>query len=139
MRPLQLVNPCDLIPGKLYLIREKRTEYAHLNSKGVFVKNDYPEHAYQCTMTHFVNVVAAGNKPYLNLCIQDAYWNYYEGDAVQRAYINHVLREITGDPDFIPGGDERPLQPHPCIRCAEGVRGTHVPPLGGVRDACPPD
>lgn len=111
MRPLQLVNPCDLIPGKLYLIREKRTEYGHLNSKGVFVKNDYPEHPYQCIMTHFVNVVAAGNNPHPNLCIQDTYWNYYECDAVQRAYINHVLREITGDPDFIPGEPMVPRTP----------------------------
>ena len=32
---------------------------------------------------------------------KDTYWNYYEADAVQRAYIDHVLREITGDPSFM--------------------------------------
>lgn len=101
MRPLQQVNPCDLIPGKMYLIREKRSQYAHLNSKGIFVKNDYPQHTYQCTMTYFENVVSTGNKPHPNLYLQDTYWNYYEADALERAYTNHVLREITGDPDFI--------------------------------------
>jgi len=101
MRPLQLVSPADLQPGKMYLIQEKRPEYAHLNCKGTFVKNQYPEHAYQCTMTHFANVVAAGNKPHLDLNLPDAYWNYYEADAVQRAYIDHMLREITGDTSFM--------------------------------------
>lgn len=101
MRPLQLVNPSDLIPGKVYLIREKRPKYAHMNSKGTFVKNVYPEHDYQCTMTHFVNVVSSRNKPHPNICLQDTYWNYYEADAVERVYINYVLRQITGDPDFI--------------------------------------
>jgi hypothetical protein len=130
MRPLELVNPSDLIPGKLYLIREKRTEYAHLNSKGVFVKNDYPEHAYQCTMTHFVNVVAAGNKPHPNLRIQDAYWNYYECDAVQRAYVNHVLRKITGDPDFISqGATSAPCNPSMHPLCGGGAGGHASPRL----------
>ena len=101
MRPLQLVSPADLQPGKTYLIQEKRPEFKHLNCKGTFVKNQYPDHAYQCTMTHFANVVAAGNNPHPNLNLQDAYWNYYEADAVQRAHIDHVLREITGDPSFM--------------------------------------
>jgi hypothetical protein len=101
MRPLQQVNPCDLIPGKMYLIREKRTQYAHLNSKGTFVKNVYPEHHYQCTMTYFTNVIVRDNKVSPDLTLQDTYWNYYEADALERSYINHVLREIIGDPDFI--------------------------------------
>jgi hypothetical protein len=101
MRPLQLVNPSDLKPGKVYLIQEKRPKYAHLNSKGTFVKNVYPEHDYQCTMTYFTNVVARYNKPSNDLTLQDTYWNYYEADALERTYINYVLREITGDPDFI--------------------------------------
>jgi hypothetical protein len=101
MRPLQLVSPANLQPGKTYLIQEKRPEFKHLNCKGTFVKNQYPEHAYQCTMTHFGNVVAAGNKPHLDLNLPDAYWNYYEADAVQRAYIDHMLREITGDTSFM--------------------------------------
>ncbi|MBM3429323.1 MAG: hypothetical protein FJX95_11135 [Bacteroidetes bacterium] len=101
MRPLQLVHAHDLQPGKTYLIQEKRPEYAHLNCKGTFVKNQYPEHAYQCTQTHFTHVVSTGNKPRPDLHLQDTYWNYYEADAVQRAYIDHVLREITGDPSFM--------------------------------------
>lgn len=101
MRPLQLVSPSNLESGKTYLIQEKRPEYAHLNCKGTFVKNEYPVHAYQCTMTHFINVVATGNKPYPNLRLQNTYWNYYEADAVQRAYVDHVLCEITGDPSFM--------------------------------------
>ena len=101
MRPLQLVNPSDLIPGKMYLIREKRPKYAHLNSKGTFVKNVYPEKVYHCTMTHFTNVVGSNNKPSKDLTLQDTYWNYYEADALKLAYINYLLREITGDPDFI--------------------------------------
>lgn len=101
MRPLQLVSPYNLESGKMYLIQEKRPEYAHLNCKGTFVKNDYPVDAYQCTMTHFTNVIATGNKPYPDLRLQDTYWNYYEADAVQRAQIDHVLREITGDPSFM--------------------------------------
>ena len=101
MRPLRLVPPTDLKPGKMYLIREKRTEYAHLNSKGVFVKNDYPSLPHQCTMSHFRNVEFSGNIQRNILRLQDVYWNYYEADAVERAYITEALRSITGDPDFI--------------------------------------
>lgn len=101
MRPLQLVCPSDLQPGKTYLIQEKRPEYAHLKCKGTFVKNKYPKHAYQCTRTYFTNVVTVGNKPYPDLHLHDKYWNYYKADAVERAYVDHVLREITGDPSFM--------------------------------------
>jgi hypothetical protein len=100
MRQLQLVSPVDLQPGKMYLIESTRPEYKHLNCKGTFVKNQYPEHAYQCTITHFTNVIVAGNKPYINVNLQNTYWNYYECNAVIRAYTNQVLREITGDPSF---------------------------------------
>lgn len=102
MRPLRLVSPKDLQPGKLYLIQEKRPEYAHLNSKGVFIKNDYPKSVHYCTMSHFTNVVITGNRTIQhNLTLQDTYWNYFEADAVERAYITQALRTITGDPDFM--------------------------------------
>ena len=102
MRPLRLVLPTNLQPGKMYLIREKRPEYAHLNSKGVFVKNDYPPSPYYCTMSHFTNVQSNNNADVsIDLRLQDVYWNYYEADAVERAYITEALRIITGDPDFI--------------------------------------
>lgn len=101
MRPLQLVNPVDLVPGRTYLIKEKRPEYAHLNCKGTFIKNKYPRSSYHCTITHFTNVIIRGNKKTPDIGLQDTYWNYYEADAVAIAYTNHVLREITGDPNFM--------------------------------------
>jgi len=101
MRPLQLVNPANLEPGKTYLIESKRPEYRHLNCKGNFIKNEYPIGFYGCTCTLFNNVVVSGNHPYMDLCLQDIYWNYYKADAVEQSYINYVLREITGDPSFI--------------------------------------
>lgn len=101
MRPLQLVDPRNLIPGKMYLIQEKRPEYSHLNSKGTFVKNDLPVFDYQCIMSHFTNVIACpNNQKFPDLRLPDTYWNYYEADAVERAFTTHVLRQITGDPDF---------------------------------------
>ena len=98
MRPLQLVNPLYLVPGKTYLIQEKRPEYAHQKFKGTFVKNHYTLH---CTITNFTNVICAGNQSSTDLRIPDIYWNYYEADAVAMAYTNHVLRQITGDPSFM--------------------------------------
>ena len=100
MRPLQLVHAADLQPGKPYLIQEKRPEYAHLKYKGTFVKNEYPIHQFQCTTTHFTNVFIVGNKKSTDLRLQNTYWNYYEADAIIRAYTNHILRDITGDPSF---------------------------------------
>ena len=100
MRPLKLVKPIDLIPGRIYLIREKRPEYAHQKFKGTFVKNDYPISEYHCTITHFTNVIITGNINGRDLGLQDTYWNYYEADAVAQAYTNYVLRYITGDPSF---------------------------------------
>ena len=100
MRPLRLVAPVDLMIGKTYLIQEKRPEFAHLNSKGVFVKNDYPSKPYYCTITHFTNVLDnSGMRS--DLTLPDFYWNYYEADAIERAYITQALRAITGDPDFM--------------------------------------
>lgn len=102
MRPLRIVDPKDLRPGKMYLIQEKRPEYAHLNSKGIFVKNNYPKSIHQCIISHFTNITIAGNMSIEHdLTLQDKYWNYYEADAVERSYITQALREITGDPDFI--------------------------------------
>ena len=73
IRPLKLVHPKDLQPGKMYLIQEKRPEYAHLNSKGVFVKNDYPSSPHQCTMSNFTNVQVNNNAHYIDLRLQDVY------------------------------------------------------------------
>lgn len=100
MRPLQLVKPIDLIPGKTYLIQEKRPQYAHQKFKGTFVKNDYPPSLIYCIISHFTNVICRGNHSSSDLGLQAIYWNYYEADAVTRAYTNQALREITGDPSF---------------------------------------
>ena len=99
--PLRQVQVKDLQPGKTYLIQEKRPEYQHMKFKGTFVKNDYPPQPYYTTMTHFTNVIGRRNTSQRDVRLQEAYWNYYEADAVERAYITQALRSITGDPDFI--------------------------------------
>lgn len=104
MHPLRAVNVVDLVPGRMYMIQEKRPEYSHLKFKGSFVENKkkcQPESkSYYCTMTHFTKVVGAGNHSHGDLELQDMYWNYYECDAMIRAFTNSALRVITGDPDF---------------------------------------
>jgi hypothetical protein len=101
MRPLKLVKPIDLKPGRTYLIQEKRPQYAHQKFKGTFVKNDYPPSLIYCTISHFTNVICVGNHRCSDLGLQAIYWNYYETDAVTQAYTTHVLREITGDTSFM--------------------------------------
>jgi hypothetical protein len=85
----------------MYLIQEKRLENAYMKYKGTFVKNKYPEDPFQCTMTHFTNLVTLGNRPYFDLHLQHCYWNYYTADAIERSYITQALRNITGDTNFI--------------------------------------
>ena len=101
MRPLKLVKPIDLIPGKTYLIQEKRPEYAHQKFKGIFVKNDYPPSLIYCTISHFTNVICRGNHSCSDLGLQATFWNYYEADALIYSYTNQALREITGDSSFM--------------------------------------
>lgn len=84
MRPLQIVTPADLKPGKMYLIQEKRPQHADIKYKGTFIKNDYSQYYYQKIRRHFTNVVVSDNKPYIDLHLEDTYWNYYEAD-------NHLL------------------------------------------------
>jgi len=48
-----------------------------------------------------MNVEVSNSKHTGELTLQDCYWNYYEADAIERAYITQALRAITGDPDFI--------------------------------------
>jgi len=102
MRPLKLVDPINLIPGRTYLIQEKRQEFEHLRSKGTFVGNVLPVEPYQCIISHFTNVICCPkNQKISDLRLQGTYWNYYEADAIEQAFTNHVLRQITGDPDFM--------------------------------------
>jgi hypothetical protein len=85
----------------MYLIEEKRSEYKHLKCKGIFVENFLPVFHYQCIMSHFTNVIACpNNRKFPDLTLQEPYWNYYEADAVERSFTTHVLRQITGDPNF---------------------------------------
>ena len=100
MRPLQLVKPIDLKPGRTYLIQEKRPQYAHLKFKGTFVRNDYPWSPIYCTITHFTNVICRGNHSSSDLGLQDIFWNYYEADAISISNTNILLRIIIGDPSF---------------------------------------
>lgn len=105
MHPLRPVNVADLVAGRLYMIQEKRPDYHHLKFKGVFVENKTncrPESKSRCciTMTHFTKVICTGNQSRSDLELPDAYWNYYECDAMLRAFTNSALREITGDPNF---------------------------------------
>jgi len=39
-------------------------------------------------------------KPDFEYKLQDCFYKYYEADALTRAYTMHLLRTITGDPDF---------------------------------------
>lgn len=107
MHPLRAVNVDDLVPGRMYLIQEKRPDHHHLKFKGVFVENksncmllSKSKTHYCMTTTHFTKVICTGNQSRSDLELSDAYWNYYECDAMLRAFTNSALREITGDPNF---------------------------------------
>jgi len=101
MIPLIKIDARDLCVGKQYLI-----EYAgsHMVSnpriKGTFIGNILPECEYQCTLSKFTDVLQKGNVIYPDLKLQDCFYNYYEADALTRAYTRHVLRQITGDENF---------------------------------------
>ena len=84
MRPLQIVSPTNLQPGKMYLIQATHPKHADIKYKGTFIKNDHYQYYYQSIRKHFTNVVVSGNKPYIDLHLEDTYWNYYEAD-------NHLL------------------------------------------------
>ena len=109
MRPLKLVDPLDLQVGKQYLI-----EYIgpHQNCypryKGTFVANITGF----CILSRFnelIDKMAPTVKPEEEYSLQDCLHRYYEADAITWAYTNHVLRMITGDPDFV----YNPTQPTP--------------------------
>ena len=104
MHPLRAVNVAALVPGRMYMIQEKRPEFRHLKFKGLFVENkkkcQSESKSHYCTMTHFTKVIGAGNHSRGDLELQDVYWNYYECDAMLRAFTNRALCEITGDPNF---------------------------------------
>ena len=102
--PLTVVNPIDLQVGERYLIEYVGEHYhSYPRCKGVFVGNIMPECHYQCIQSKFNNIcdnMVPNIKPDFEYKLQDCFYKYYKADAVTRAYIRHVLRTITGDPDF---------------------------------------
>lgn len=103
MRPLQQVDPLNLVSGKQYLIEYNGPSgpVSYPKCKGTFVKNRLPDAPYKCIMTHFRDIVYDTKlSSQFELTLQDCYYKYYEADAVPRYYTNKVLQHITGDPDF---------------------------------------
>ena len=102
MRQLAVVSPLDLQVGEEYLI-EYIGEHKHSKPRcrGVFVRNIMPECEYQCILSKFNNIrEIMPLKPDYEYKLQDCFYKYYKADALTRAYTTHVLRTITGDPDF---------------------------------------
>jgi hypothetical protein len=104
MRPLTVVHPFDLQLGKQYLIEHIGPSYhSHPRCKGVFAGNILPECEYQCILSKFNNIqesMPLTRNPEYEYKLQDCFYKYYKADAVTQAYTTHVLRTITGDPDF---------------------------------------
>ena len=103
MRSLTVVNPFDLQIGKQYLIEHiGPSHHSHPKCKGIFTGNILPECQYQCILSKFNNIQERRMvlKTDYEYKLQDCFYRYYEADALDRAYITHALRIITGDPDF---------------------------------------
>lgn len=101
-RPLIEVDPAHLIKGRPYLIagviRDSTPHSQHL--KGIFKKNTHNRYNNHY-MSHFINVIGPGNRHIPDHNLQSAYWKYYDADATERAATQSMLRNITGDPDFV--------------------------------------
>ena len=101
MRPLTLVDPRDLQVGRQYLIEyigPKQNSFPKY--KGTFVSNIVGF----CILSRFNKLIDKMNPtipPEQEYSLQDCLHRYYEADALALAYTTHVLRSITGDPDFI--------------------------------------
>ena len=104
MKPLTVVHPLDLQIGKQYLIEHiGPSHHTHPKCKGKFIGNILPECEYQCILSKFNNIqdsMLPLIKPDFEYKLQDCFYKYYEADALTRAYTMHLLRTITGDPDF---------------------------------------
>lgn len=104
IRPLTVVHPNDLQVGKQYLIEHIGPSYhSHPKCKGIFTGNILPKNKYQCILSKFNNIqnnMLPSIKSDFEYKLQDCFYKYYEANAVTRAYTIHVLRKITGDPDF---------------------------------------
>ena len=104
MKPLTIVSPLDLQVGEKYLIEYVGQHYhSHPRCKATFVGNIMPESQYQCIQSKFNDIcdnMVPNVKPDFEYKLQDCFYKYYKADAVTRVYIRHVLRTITGDPDF---------------------------------------
>ena len=104
MRPLTIVSPLDLQVGEKYLIEYVGAhKHSHPKCKATFVGNIMPECEHQCILSMFNNIhdnALPNIKSDIDYKLQDCFYKYYKADAVTRAYTRHVLRMITGDPDF---------------------------------------
>ena len=105
MKPLTAVDPRDLQIGNQYLIEHVGPSFhSYPRCKATFIGNIMPECEYQCILSKFNkiqdNMLRSPIKPDFEYKLQDCYYKYYKADAVTRAYTRHVLRSITGDPDF---------------------------------------
>ena len=104
MKPLIPVPPQELKPGQKYLIEYVgQTYHSHPKCKGIFISNDLPTYNYQCIISKFNNIednMLPTIKPHFSYNLQDCFYKYYEANALQIAYTRHVLRHITGDPNF---------------------------------------
>jgi hypothetical protein len=104
MKPLTVVSPLDLQVGEKYLI-EYVGQHKHSSPrcKATFVGNIMPECQFHCIQSKFNNMrdnMVPTIKSDFEFKLQDCFYKYYKADAVTRAYTRHVLRTITGDPDF---------------------------------------
>lgn len=105
MKPLTVVDPRNLQTGKQYLIEHVGPSFhSYPRCKGTFIGNIMPKCEYQCILSKFNkiqdNIWRSSIKPDFEYKLQDCFYKYYEADALTRAYTRHVLRNITGDPDF---------------------------------------
>jgi hypothetical protein len=103
MRPLERVEPWNLVSGRQYLIEYDGPSgpVSYPKFKGTFVKNRLPDSPYKCIMSHFRDIVYDTELcSQFQLTLQHCYYRYYEANAIHRYYTNKVLQHITGDPDF---------------------------------------
>ena len=105
MKPLIAVDPRELQIGKQYLIEYVGSNFhSYPRCKATFIGNIMPECEYQCIISKFNNIQdnmwRSPIKPDFEYKLQDCFYKYYKADALTRAYTRHVLRSITGDPDF---------------------------------------
>ena len=104
LRPFTVVTPLDLQVGQQYLIEYVgEHQHSHPRCKATFIGNILPTCEYQCILSKFTTIqdnMLPTISSEFEYTLQDCFYKYYKADALTRAYTRHVLRMITGDPDF---------------------------------------